>query len=205
MTKKIIIFILLFIFIIGGLIGGFYFRNRIASQTVPFGSNILPTPTIAEELTTWKDQSGFSFQYPKSLKLDPHEEDQENYAHLELTSATFSGSLIVWAKDTTAEDIEGWIKQKKIENAFDSNLGGEKAKKILTSDNVNKANISTIYEDYLYQIEANLSDDYWNKVYETVSSSFHFISEDNQNKVQAPQEQSPADGEGEIIEEEIVE
>lgn len=159
---------------------------------------VSPTPVVVEEKTTWNDQSGFSFQYPKSLTLNPHDEDKENYAHLELTSATHSGNLIIWAKDTTAATIADFVKIKKIEGAIDTTLGGETAKKVLDPD-TKQIIISTIKNGYLYQIEVNLTDsEYWNPIFNDISSSFKFNEEKVQKSIIAP-ETDYGDGE-EVIE-----
>jgi len=152
----------------------FYLRSRSGVLTSPV-SDTIPTPTAAEELATWTDPAQFSFQYPKSLALNPHDEDQENYAHVELTSAIHAGNLIVWAKDTTAQTIDDWVSQQKIKNAIDSNLDNVPAKKVLTAGDVNKLIVSTIQGGYLYQIEVNLADNvFWNKILDTVVSTFKF-------------------------------
>lgn len=174
MGKRKLIFIIIPVVVIV-TIGSFAYFNFYKKRLVSPIGNIQPTPVLSEELTTWVDQSEFSFQYPKSLKLDPHEEDQENYTHVELTSATHSGSLIIWVKDTTVEDAETWAKETKLLGAIDSTLGGLPAKKTLTNEQ-KQLIITTIKNGYLYQIEANLTDaTYWNQVYETVSSNFKFI------------------------------
>jgi hypothetical protein len=173
-----------------------YLRDRFSVKTQP-SSQVQPTPVVSEESASWEDQSGFDIQYPKSLKLDPHDEDQENYAHLELTSATYSGSLIVWTKDTEALDIDTWVKQNKIQNAIDSTLGGEKAVKVLESGASKKLVTTTIYNGYLYQIEANLADEnYWNKVYNQVSSSFKFVQTETTSGNQPQGEEAQDQGDG---------
>lgn len=139
-----------------------------------------PTESPKEELTSWEDQSGFKFEYPKSLKLNPHEEDQENYAHLELTSTEHEGGLIVWAKDTKLETIVDWAKEAKVQNAIDTTLSEESAKKELINSpdgkEAGKLVTSAIHKGYLYQIDVTLADrDYWNKIYDTVSSTFKFV------------------------------
>lgn len=132
---------------------------------------------VVEEKTTWDDQSGFTFDYPKSITLNPHKEDNDNYAHLELTSATHSGSLVVWAKDTTAETLNDWVRINNIKNAIDTTIGGEPARKILGGDEAKKVTLVAIHNGYLYQVDANLIDeDYWNKILDTVSNSFKFKS-----------------------------
>ncbi|MCJ7739779.1 hypothetical protein MUP32_00480, partial [Candidatus Microgenomates bacterium] len=68
---------LIIIIILGLLAGGGYFAYRqfLAPQVINPVANVQPTPLPAEELAEWVDQSEFSIKYPKSLKLDPHEED----------------------------------------------------------------------------------------------------------------------------------
>ena len=56
--------------------------------------------------------AGFSFSYPEGLTVDKHDEDQENYAHIEMTLKDTLGNVIVWAKDAPASDLAAWIKKK---------------------------------------------------------------------------------------------
>lgn len=187
------------------LILGVYFRYKFAAKVVSPLTEIQPTSTPTKELATWDDQAEFSFQYPKSLSLNPHPEDKENYAHVELTSATHSGSLVVWTKDTTAENIDDWAKQTKTQNAIDSTLGGEPAKKILINNELRKLTTSVVHNGYLYQIEVNLADfDFWNKVYETVSSSFKFTSSQDKQGGDIQNEVEQETGGEEVIEEEEI-
>lgn len=167
--KKIVLICGLVVIVIGGIAFVTFNLTRseeILSPAVSF--QLTPTP-VEEKLAFWKDQAEFSFQYPESLTLDPHGEDQENYTHVELKSATHAGNLIVWVKDTTLVDVAN--------NAIDSTLGGEAAKKVLLSDNGSQKIItSSIYGGYLYEIEVNPTDfDYWNRVYNQVLDSFKFI------------------------------
>lgn len=175
--KKIVLICGLVVIVIGGIAFVTFNLTRseeILSPAVSF--QLTPTPA-EEKLAFWKDQAEFSFQYPESLILDPHDEDQENYAHVELKSATYSGNLIVWVKDTFATDITDWERKEKINNAIDSTLDGEKAKKVLFTGESKKIITSSIYGGYLYQIEVNPTDfDYWNRVYNQVITSFKFIS-----------------------------
>lgn len=153
-----------------------YLQYRIKFAAVSPIAEATPTP-IPEEMSTWTDPAEFSFQYPKSLVLNPHNEDEDNYAHVELTSSLHPGNLIVWVKDTTADTIENWVGMGKIKNAIDSDLAGVPSKKVLTSGDSSKLTISAIQNGYLYQIEANLTDsDYWNKTLNSVISSFKFDS-----------------------------
>lgn len=170
---------LIIIVVIALLAGGGYFAYQqfLAPKVTSPVANIQPTPLPPEELAEWIDQSEFSIKYPKSLKLDPHKEDQVNYAHLELTAAEKAGNLIIWVKDTNAEDIEDWIKKEKITSAIDSTLGGEPAKKVLSGETDQKLTLTIIRDGYLYQIEVNdKGENYWNKIFEIISPSFTFVS-----------------------------
>jgi len=207
--KKLIITLLAAAILLVVLILGIYIRFKITQKAVSPVSNIKPTLSAVEELTTWSDPAEFSFRYPKSLTVDPHDEDKKNYAHVELTSATHPGNLIVWVKDTAAKDIEDWVKQTKLQGAIDSTLGGEAAKKVLTTDEPRSMTTTVIYGGYLYQIEVNLTDfDFWNKIYETVSSSFKFVPAKEETSKEAIPEQGTQDqntGEEEFTEEEVIE
>ncbi len=174
-NKKIIFIILGITVVVLTSILLVYLQFKSSTKNLQ-NAEIIPTPMISEDLAIWTDQSGFTFQYPKSLQLNTHSEDEENYAHLELTSATHSGNLIVWAKDTTSDSIQGWADQSKEKGFIDTTLDGESAKKLLISGETQKLSTSTVYGGYLYQIEVDLTDlDYWNKIYDTVSSTFKFV------------------------------
>ncbi len=143
------------------------------------------------ELTTWTDEAGFSFQYPKTLSTNKHEEDNENYAHVELTAKDHPGSVIVWVKDPPKK----WPPSGG--TIIDSTLGGEPAKKIVSDSTLS---IGCLCEDLLFLIEATITDkEYWTKVFDTVSGSFAFISEESPGSSQGV----PAGAD--VDEEEIVE
>jgi hypothetical protein len=197
MTKPVIIILGLTV----GLLTGILIVSMMlfsGKKETTVSVSVSPTPVTVEEKTTWKDQSGFTVQYPISLRLNPHDEDKENYAHLELTSATHSGSLIVWAKDTTAATIADFVKIKKIEGAIDTTLGGETAKKVLDPD-TKQIVISAIKNGYLYQVEVSPTDgEYWNQVFSDVSSSFKFNNEEKAQNTAAQPEVSD-EGQGDYI------
>ena len=139
-----------------------------------------------EELVLWEDQAGFSFKYPKAISFDKHDEDEVNYAHIEFTSATHSGRLIVWAKDTTYPDVSSWvIKDKTIAGAasVDTTLSDQPAKKIIISVPSKKIVIGTISDQILFTIEAEPieGDPYWIDVAGTIASSFDFTPTETTN------------------------
>ena len=84
-------------------------------------------------MATWTDPAGFTFQYPKDVTIDKHDEDTENYAHVEMTHKDHPGNLIVWAKDTKAADVNAWVKTEKQfggATVSEATLGGKPAKTV---------------------------------------------------------------------------
>lgn len=158
-------------------------------------------PTVESEvkLTTWEDPAGFSFSYPENIAIDPHEEDKENYAHLELTSPSDSeGKIIIWVRETDYTDIEDWVEEASRDvQVLDTELDGEPAKKIAYSD-PQKLVTAAIDIDALVLIEMTPDDQgYWQAVYDQVLKSFTFIPLEGEATT-AP---APAESSGGIIEE----
>lgn len=175
---------------IAGIGGGFFLYNKSSKVVAPV-TNVQPTQKPTEELVTWEDPSEFTFSYPKNLKLNPHEEDKNNYAHVELTSSSHPGSIIVWAKDTLSQNIETYVKTNKITGSIDTTLGAEPAKKYVTDDAFKKMTSSAIRNGYLYQIELTPTDaDYWNAIFQTVNSSFTFTEAEQKEQESAPMQSS---------------
>jgi hypothetical protein len=182
MTKKKI-------FLIAGIIIGviivsitlFFNRQRLFfPKKVQNQTEVSVSPTPKEELVTWDDPAGFSFQYPKGLTVDKHDEDQENYAHVELTSPTHKGRVIVWGKDTTATTIAQWLKnEKSLKDAVsvDTTLGGNEAKKVMVKVPIKKQITATLDEDILVMVETELvEEEFWQSVNDTIVGNFSFIT-----------------------------
>lgn len=156
--------------------GGFLYFNQKKSAVITPGESVAPTPTPVVELTTWNDPAGFSFQYPKDLTVDKNEEDNDNYAHVELTSKDHPGSIIVWASDLTVKDLNDWVKKfYPSSTSIDSTLGGEPAKKILVSTPSAKLIVGTISEGLLFYVDGTLTDKpYWQTVEDGIVKTFAF-------------------------------
>ncbi len=171
-------------------------------------SHISPTATpIPVELATWKDDAGFSFQYPKDLTVNKHEEDQDNYAHVELIHKDHPGGIIVWVKDLPAgvTTLDSLVK-KNYTNAMalDTKLGGEPAKKILMTTPTRILTVSAINDSLLFSVEGTMNDEaYWQNVHDTVTGSFTFLSDAPAQAVGAASN-VPAGGENDVDEEEVV-
>ena len=156
-----------------GGIGGFFLWQRSQQSAQP-EVTAQPTPP---EMLTWKDPAGFSFQYPKDVSVNPHKEDEENYAHVELTQKDHPGKLVVWVKDTTAADATAWVgteKRFKAANVMDTTLGGQPGKKVLIADPALLVT-GTVADELLFMIETTPTDAaYWETTHETVTTSFVF-------------------------------
>lgn len=151
--------------------GGVFFFSQKKSKVISPGEavNSTPSPTSAVELTTWNDPAGFSFQYPKDLTVNNHEEDNDNYAHVELTTKDHPGSIIVWASDVSS----AW--PPKGGTSIDTTLGGVAAKKILISTPSAKLIVGTISDGLLFKVEGTYTDkQYWQPVEDTIVKTFAF-------------------------------
>lgn len=172
--------------IIGGaaaaVLGGLLFATFVlfkskqeepVSPGIPVGE---PAETLVS-LVTWEDPAGFSFDYPGNLTTDSHEEDEKNYAHLELADDDHPGSIIIWMKDTTYKTIDNWAEKESeavSEQIFDTTLGGHEAKKIIFTDG--RILTAALDQEVIVLIEILPGDvSFWQPVYDQIVSSFEFI------------------------------
>ena len=179
MNNKILIFALIALVLISA--GGFYFGKVLQTKKEIALEIQLPsaTPTPVE-MNSWKDQSEFEFKYPKNLSLNSHPEDNENYAHLELTQSSVPGSVMLWAKDTKFTTIDDYIKGNKITNSIQSTLGGLPAVKLIDPTDNNKFSLITIRNGYLYQIDINSAGiKSWNEAFNLIADSYQFTKDTN--------------------------
>lgn len=165
----------------GGLGVGIFLWSKQEQTKAPAAVVASPTPTsMPVEMATWKDPAGFTFEYPKDVSINPHEEDKDNYANVEFTHKDHPGRVIVWAKDLPAPDLAGWIKKDKRfvgASILDTTLGGKSAKKILISDPTKTIIVGAIDSDVLVTVEGEFTgNDYWSKVHQGIVDSFTFSS-----------------------------
>lgn len=204
------------VIILGGIAGALFSIGGIyawKNAKVQLGKNIQqnivpPTSTLAAGEELWTDPAGFTFKYPKGISIDAHDEDTENYAHVELTSSNHSGKCIIWAKDTTAVDSDAWVKGEKDFSgavSVDTTMGGQPAKKLIVQGPPKRFITATIADAIVFYIEAeNGTGDFWKQTYDTIASSFTFISEENQRTSSSPAETGESDSTS-VDEEEVVE
>ena len=194
--------------VVGGILSGGYLL-WIRNRSVSVKQTAVPTPTPAQ-LLTWNDPNGFTFQYPEGLSVNKHDEDKENYAHLEFTHPDHPGKLIVWGKDPAkgVTDTAGWVKNEKRftgASVLDTEMGGQKAAKIMVEGVTRMLVSGTVYDGTVWSVEATLEDtDFWNKVHTAVADSFAFVSVTEPESQRAPASATVVDDAG-VDEEEVVE
>lgn len=207
--KKVLIIlaVVVVISVIGGLL---WFRSRQTASEVlsptEQTSEVTPAQTGAN-LLTWNDQAGFTFQYQPGIKINKHDEDQGNYAHLDLYLDSKDGVVKILASDTKYKTAEEWAnKEKKSSQAeveiMEATLSGKSARKITFSD-TQTTTIGVVDEGLLFTIKLEPDKEgYWQKIFDQTVSTFTLVY-----PTAAPSSQgsSAADDSSVIEEEEIIE
>ncbi|MCX6724910.1 MAG: hypothetical protein NTV20_02305 [Candidatus Shapirobacteria bacterium] len=173
MKKKVLIIISVLVLI---AIGVFVFLYQKPSSGLVSPLTNQKTESEAK-LLAWEDPAGFKFSYPEEIKINNHPEDEENYAHLELTSSSHAGSILVWMKDTNYKNIQDWVKKENATESaqvFDSDLGGHPAQK-LAFTSPQKMVTATLDGNVIVLIEVYPEDQWWNQIYNQILSGFEFI------------------------------
>lgn len=182
------------IVLIGGGVGGWWLsQNTRSLPTQPEVSQESNAVLTQTKLLTWDDPAGFTFEYPDELSVNKHEEDQENYAHLELTHPKHEGKTIVWVKDlplgnkkTPITTVDEWVANDKTlssGNIVDTTLGDKTAKKVLLNGLDDLLITGVVYDDLLWLVEGQYRDKvYWSAVYKTVTDNFTFKLSLNTNQ-----------------------
>lgn len=208
-SKKILI-ILAGIVILGVIGGLLWFRSRQTEDKVvsPMEETSEITPTPAKtQLLIWNDQAGFTFQYQPGININKHDEDQENYAHLDLFMDSKEGSVKILASDTEYKTIEEWATKDKKNSQTgaqrtETTLSGKPAMKVTFADTQGTM-VGVIDEGILFTIELVPDQEgFWQKVFDQTISSFTLVY-----PTAAPSSQGTGSGDGSdvIEEEEIVE
>lgn len=206
--KKWLLLALIFgvVLIAGGLFLVFNpFVNR-SSLVSPLGSENQEKELA---LKTWDDPAGFKFNYFEGIEIDNHEDDEENYAHLELTSQDYPGRILIWMKDKTEKSLDDWVaNQEGSPQVFDSELGGQLAKKMAFLS-PKKMMTAAFDQEVVIIVEVFPENEWWDKAYLKVIESFELVplEKEDKAKVNAPGAWEGSGGDAGIIDEgeEIVE
>lgn len=184
MNKKVIIIIILVILIILGSLG-LIFKDRFASflkpTLSPLGNQELvkkPEEEFNFEWTEWQDSAGFAFEYPKELDINPHPEDEENYAYLELTKNDKNGRTIIVVNDSEYTDVGEWLEKDELVrdgNGLETEIASVSARRVALK---NKREIAAFvdWDQVIYTIDnQGEGEEYWRQVYTGILSSFKLI------------------------------
>lgn len=170
--------------VIGGIASAGYLWWVRSQATIPLTSGQQGQLTLTSTpapLLTWTDPNGFSFQYPGGLSVNKHDEDKENYAHIEFTHPDHPGSLVVWGKDPVkgVVDTASWVKNEKRfigASTLDTKLGGQDAKKVMVEGITRMLIVGTVYDGIVWSVEAKLDDAaFWTGVHTAIADSFAFV------------------------------
>lgn len=167
-----------------GLIGaGGYLYYMSVQDAKKITTPVVQAPQkMVIDYATWKDPLDVSFSYPAGAVVNKHDEDKENYMHVDITSATYSGGLVLWAKDFPkgVTDLSSWAKKETASGSgviVDTTVGGVDAKKIIFG--TTSVHIGVIYDGLLFEIDGTLDDKgYWNDVMDKAVSSYVFYPVD---------------------------
>lgn len=200
--------------LVGLLIGGIASAGYlwwVRGNPAPTEQQAAPTPAAERpQLLTWNDPNGFTFQYPEGLSINKHDEDKENYAHLEFTHPDHPGKLIVWGKDPAkgVSDLSTWVKNEKRftgANVLDTELGSKAGKKVMIEGVNRMLIVGTVYDGIVWTVEATLEEaPFWTDVHTGVADSFKFIPVKEPGST-ATAESAPAVDDVAVDEEEIIE
>lgn len=165
---------------IGGIVSSGYLW-WVRNQSIPIEQTSVPTPTPVR-LLTWNDPNGFIFQYPEGLLINKHDEDNENYAHIEFTHPNHPGKIIIWGKDIPANvtDVTSWLKSDTRfagASILDTEMGGQPAKKVIMAATPQVLVVGAVYDNIVWSVEATLGEpEFWTNTLTSITNSFTFAT-----------------------------
>lgn len=195
-----------------GIIGAFYiFQSKKAVSPLsskPQSNEALNIEQIqpSETLKDYTDSAGFSFKYPEDVVVKSKDtSDPATYASIELTSNKIKGSMSMKVLDTKVKSVDDWF----AENALTASATARKQIKMgeISGKEVavnNKTIAAGLDQDILFTVEVDAQNQkYWTSVYNTILSSFTFVSQETNSTEVTTLDDS---GSGDVLlEEETVE
>lgn len=185
MSKKAIVLISAFVLLLAA--GGGYLivslKNKSSSPSV---SESLTAKEIASADLDYSDASGFSFKYPKSLRLDDiTPSDDSYYSKVSLTKS--GGKLTVTVKDESAKTADEFLKSDDYYK--DAVLSGATTLAEIPAKEYSldgKLITIALKDGILYQVEGNKDGGFWEDTQGIVVSTFSFGL--NSNTTYEPEE-----------------
>ncbi len=178
MSKKQILIAAGLVIVLGLAGGGFYFwtsqKNLQKGETAsPLSQLNLP---LGEKLLTYRDEAGFSFQYPSSLGVVETEANNTNYySSLELSNKDRPGEkMTIKIMDTTLLTPEKWLEKNKpagnLATAKEISLGKMAGKEFSVGNPPGK--IVVVIDNALVYLIDYPPGDFWSKTTEKITGSF---------------------------------
>lgn len=175
MGKKAIVLISVFVLLLAA--GGEYLivslKNKSSSPSIPV-SESLTAKEIASADLDYSDASGFSFKYPKSLRVDDiTPSDDSYYSKVSLTKS--GGKLTVTVRDESAKGVDEFLKSddyyKDAVLSGATTLAGIPASQYSLDG---KLITIALKDGILYQVEGNKDGGFWEGAQGIVVSTFSF-------------------------------
>jgi len=168
MSKKTLIIVGAVVLVIVAAAVGIYIASRYQKSTPESPSSFFPVTNpfaVKEEDSSYNDESGFSFMYSKSLKIeDTTPEDNAYYSVLILSKD--GQRIIITVKDTTDKKINV---DGELLGAL--SLDGVSAKQFQKGESLVTAAID---QGVLYLIEGPKDDGFWEEAQNKIASTFKF-------------------------------
>lgn len=175
MSKNLLIIgIIVIVLAISGVVSYFFlFKGKTSSDDIVTS---LPGISLKEEVKgdlNYTDDAGFSFSYPKGVKVEDVTPDDETfYTKLDLIKG--SSKLTISAQDSKVKSVEDWLSTSEYKGASLVGAGtlGEISAKTYSRDD--KLLVVAIDQGVLYLIEGPKNEGFWEEVNGIVTSSFAF-------------------------------
>jgi hypothetical protein len=176
MGRKVLIILVMILVLIAGGAGGYVVfslknRNNLPVQ-IPTISQTISGEEVKADLT-YTDDSGFSFGYPKSIRISDVTPDEEVYYSV-LALAREGNQITITIKDTTVKTIDEWSRNESAGNLTlygAATLGGVSAQQYT---NGVKLYTTAIDQGVLYLIEGPKDGSFWEDAQNLVVSTFSF-------------------------------
>ena len=130
--------------------------------------------TVSGDLV-YEDASGFSFKYPKDIKVSDITPDEENY-YTQLSLEKSGQKMKVSMLDTTHQSLDEWLAQDSEAPKGATLIGAVSLDGVSARQYSFETKLLTaaIDQEVLYLIESPEDELYWDKVHELFVSSFAF-------------------------------
>lgn len=187
-------------------------KQKVLAPIIEIRDEELKPTSHSEEVKTYTDSAGFSFQYPSTVIVSPKKTTNDAiYADIEISSNEQIGDITIVVKDTTIAAIQNWMTSEgfkpPVNQIKEVTLGELNATQFT---NNNKIITAVIDQKILFTITVDPQNnpEFWEKINNTIISSFAFIQ--TEQPTQSPQQNSsePSGGASDETEsgiEEIVE